>query len=265
MTAALETIFDLLRDAHTERTTFPPTLLYNEGWLLRLVLSVTSRLGGCAPLELVPGARWYSEARLYSPFAAVRRGDRVGETHTHADAVIGHVGIAPGTKTGLTLHEMATQFVAIEAKIFSGLAKRTTNAPDYDQAARYVACMAHTITRAKVPLDRLSSLAFLVIVPESQLTDALRATLDKSALRARVAARAARMSEHRPGLRGWVGQHVEPMLERLSLVPVSWEEIIERIAAADATLGGHVREFYVRTLDLNGGPRVNPFNTLPAS
>lgn len=256
MSGAIDLITDLLRRAHTDDAAFPATTLYEEGWLLRLVLAATAKVGGGAPLAFEPGARWYSEARLYSPFAPVRRGDGVGETHTHADAVVGHFRIAPGTKTGFQLLPSATQFIAVEAKIFSGLAKRVTNAPEYDQAARYVACMAHCLATAKVPLTQLTSLAFLVLVPASRRSARLDGMLDKEAVRKRVAARVARMQEHRPELRDWMAQHFDPVLDRLVVKPLSWEDVIGGIAAVDAQLGSDIREFYARTLVMNGAPRA---------
>jgi len=65
----------------------PATLLYNEGWLLRLVLAAEARGIRCLPQPFEPGARWFSEALLYTPFAPRTRSDTLGESVTHANGV----------------------------------------------------------------------------------------------------------------------------------------------------------------------------------
>jgi hypothetical protein len=57
------------------------------------------------------------------------------------------------------------QFVVIEAKMFSNLSRGTKNALEYDQAARNVACMAHTIAKSGIQVDDLKSVGFFVIAP----------------------------------------------------------------------------------------------------
>ena len=39
----IERIIDLLRLANSEKRLFPATIVYNEGWLLRLVLDMISK------------------------------------------------------------------------------------------------------------------------------------------------------------------------------------------------------------------------------
>lgn len=69
----------------------PPTHLYNEGWMLRLVLDWLDRHRDLEhPLALHEGARWYSEALLPSRFLRDEHGDPLAESHTHADGLIGH-------------------------------------------------------------------------------------------------------------------------------------------------------------------------------
>ena len=71
----------------------PATALFNEGWMLRLVLDWAAN--HCHPAAIVPlrfedGSTWYSEALLRSRFRSRKRGDTSGEGFTHADGVIGH-------------------------------------------------------------------------------------------------------------------------------------------------------------------------------
>ena len=142
MEKGIEMISKMMELAHTDAAIFPPTTLYNEGWMLRIVLSLQSEGIECLPINFQSGARLFSEALIDSPFLSRFRGDPLAEGLTHLDGAIGHFDMRPGTKTGLVLRADSTQFVAIEAKMFSTLSKGVTNARYYDQAARIVACIA---------------------------------------------------------------------------------------------------------------------------
>jgi hypothetical protein len=134
---------------------FPPTLLYNEGWFLRLVLDWFSRHDVQGhPLSFGAGARWFSEALLPSAFLARHRGDRLAESWTHADGVVGHFLIGEGGKALLRLAPEAGQLLVLEAKLFRGLSPGVTKARYYDQAARTVACMAEVLRRAERDIPR---------------------------------------------------------------------------------------------------------------
>lgn len=58
----------MLEIAHTDAAVFPPTDLYNEGWMLRILLSIQSEGAKCLPFTFQPGAKWFSEALIGSPF-----------------------------------------------------------------------------------------------------------------------------------------------------------------------------------------------------
>jgi hypothetical protein len=166
---ALEEIFGLFKSAGDDLAPIPATLLYNENWLLRLVLSIASRGVPCLPLTFAAGARWFSEARLYSRFLARRRGDPKAETHTPADGVVGHFSFARGTKTGLLLSQTGFQFEVLEAKTFSKLRKGTKNADQFDQAVRTLACMAETLRPSGKPPEQWQSLGFHIVAPQSRI------------------------------------------------------------------------------------------------
>src|SRR4051794_22263487 len=71
----------MLAQCEHGRAPFPPTVLFNEDWLLRLVLdwfakSETARDEG-HPLAPALGASWFSEALLPSAFLPRYKGDRL--------------------------------------------------------------------------------------------------------------------------------------------------------------------------------------------
>lgn len=153
-------ILEVFRSIKTASPNICATELYCEGWLLRLALTAWGKGIRCLPFAHAPRSRWFAEARLYSAFLEERRGDSLAEGHSKADAVAGQFDFG-STKTGVRLTPSADQFIVIEAKVFSGLSRRTTNAPKYDQAARTIGCMAETLRRAGRPLDQYGSLGFL--------------------------------------------------------------------------------------------------------
>jgi len=117
-------IAQMLRSPYT----FPPTLLYNEGWMLRLVLDYYSNNSGSAnELSFIDNSKWYSELLLPSPFSPRYRGDKLGEGYTHADGVIGNFIIQNHGKGDIKLEKTVMQFKVIEAKKYSPLSKGTSN------------------------------------------------------------------------------------------------------------------------------------------
>src|SRR5688572_11739872 len=130
----LERVHALLDTCTTDAPLFPPTQLYNEGWLLRLILDwYATHPGTNSPLMFSAQARWFSEALLPSAFLPRYRGDQLAESRTHADGVIGHFTIGHRGKADLSLTSSAIQLVVCEAKMFSGLSSNVKNASYFDQ------------------------------------------------------------------------------------------------------------------------------------
>ncbi len=190
-----ERLFEILKSANdNEDAHFPSTDVFNEGWMLRLILDAIQSNEIDNDLRFLPGSRWYSEARLDPPFQPVAKPDALGEGPTHADGVIGHFDFRDQTKAGLRLKTGADQFVVIEAKMFSNLSRGTKNALEYNQAARNVACMAHTIEKSGIRVGDLKSVGFFVIAPHrdrrssrnTNLESSMRADAIRSAVKLRI-------------------------------------------------------------------------------
>lgn len=167
----LARIYQLLEACTTPAFCFPPTELYNEGWLLRLILDWYATNAGQAnhPLAFSSDARWFSEALLPTAFRARSYKDPLAESRTHADGVIGHFTIGQRGKADLALLSSAKQFVVCEAKLFSGLSANVKNASYFDQGTRNVACIAEVLKRsARCPND-MAQLAFYVLAPQEQI------------------------------------------------------------------------------------------------
>ncbi len=232
----------------------PPTELYNEGWLLRLVLDWSSGHPGVLDaLDVPEGTCWYSEALLPSPFLPRTRGDRLAESYTHADGAVGHFTIGGSGAGDLVLSSQATHFVILEAKLGSRLSSGTSNAPGYDQAARNVACMAQVLALAgRRPAD-VANLGFYVLAPSQQIDRGLFSEqLTTASIAAHVATRVkAYDGDDRARREAWQREWLEPLLDHVQLGAVAWETIVDTISEADAAGGAALREFYASCLRFN--------------
>jgi len=245
----------MLETAGTDFAVFPSTVLYNEGWMLRILLSVQSEGIKCLPSSFLTGAKWFSEAQIGSPFLPRFRRDPLAENLTHVDAVIGHFDFRSGTKTGLTLTADSKQFVVIEAKMFSPLSRGTKNAPYYDQAARTVACIAWTIEQSNKDVGDFESLAFHVLAPHEQITKGkFSAQMKKKSIYEKVERRIDAYSgddEKYAELQIWHNDFFIPALELIDLLCISWESAIDAIESVDHESGPVIRNFYDRCLKFN--------------
>lgn len=258
-------LIELFQQAASSPTPrFPPTEIFNEGWLLRLVLDATQKLEitDC-PLRFLPEAEWFSEARLSSPFLESCRGDRLAEKHTNVDGVIGHFDIRPKTKAGLMVSGGCRQLVVVEAKISSNLSKGVRNAPDFDQAARSVACIAEVIANSDVNLADIDEIGFYVVAPQNgfrpkntNLEKLTTATSIRKKIDNRISQFEFEDRTEAKSLRDWQHDHFVPLLERLessnSLRVLAWDEVIKNVHDIDPTQGDEISRFYAHCLKLAG-------------
>jgi len=245
-----ERIQKLLESCTTETPSFPPTLIYNEGWLLRLVLdwffthSVLNH-----PLEFHANAKWFSEALLPSAFLARFRGDPLAESWTHADGVIGHFSIGRDGKTDLSLLEDANQLVILEAKMFSGLSSGVSNAKYYDQAARNIACITEVFHRANASPRSLSHIGFYVLAPLSQIEKGVFTNaINRESIKNKVEKRVRDYS----GIKDqWYSDWFLPSFQQIEIMEISWEEIIETIREQEPETANSLESFYKMCIEFN--------------
>jgi hypothetical protein len=245
----LARIGQLLAGCASAESHLPPTTLYNEGWMLRLVLDwCASHPAAVDAFAFLPGARWYSEALLPSRFGG--RGLH-REGFTHADAVIGHFRLRAGGRGDIELRPGARQLSVVEAKMGSPLSAGTSNAKTYNQAARNVACMVHLIAQADgADLERIS---FTVVAPAQRIAERIfEAHLTAESLLDTVRARSSMFDGAHEA---WFAEHFEVILPRIVVEAVSWESVVASIASVDGDAGGGLGDFLARCLRYNTMPR----------
>lgn len=243
----LKLLFDQLAGSHLPDSPLSASKeLYNEGALLRIALALESKGVHCLPFRFAEGARWLAEPLLYSAFQANFQGDKQAERHTHADGVVGNVAIDKLTKRGLELSPDARQFVVIESKLFSDLSSGTTNAVDYDQAVRNVACMAETLKRTGLRASQVDSMGFYVIAPHDRVARH-QPLLTQESMNRKVESRISIYPhELQAGLRSWKLDWFDPLLEKAVIATETWEAIIERCKKSSPLEGKGFEEFYIQ-------------------
>jgi hypothetical protein len=246
----LDIVANLLNRCTSDQYVFPPTDLYNEGWLLRIILDWFSRQPPSNhELSFSDGCKWFSEALIPSQFLARFRGDPLSETWTHADGIIGHIKIGRDRKTDATVEANASHLVITEAKMFSRLSAGVKNAPYFNQAARYAACMAELLNRSNRNPAKIRRLGLYVLAPEETIGyGCFEMFLDKKDIRQRVERR---VRAYEGAKDQWLQDCFLPTLGHIKIQSVSWESVLGYIGSVDSTFAMSLNDFYRKCMVFN--------------
>ncbi|MFI5305377.1 MAG: hypothetical protein ACHQYP_11365 [Nitrospiria bacterium] len=253
-----ERIFEMLKGCSTSTRNFPPTILYNESWLLRIILDwFSNHKTENYALTFLNGAIWFSEAALPSQFLNSPSKDRkLAEGWSIADGVIGHFEVGKGHKIDLSFRSGGTQLVVLEAKMFSPLANRTSNTKNYDQTARIVACIAETLFRANHHPTEMAHLGFYILAPASQIDGATFVSkISRDSIKEKVEQRVKEYVEAGDGKKNdWYFNYFLPMLLKIELGALKWEDVIQEIERNDPISANSIRQFYNQCVNFGKRP-----------
>ena len=246
----MDLLSNLITSFDPENPNFRPTELYNESWLVKLVIREASKISDSEfPIGFLPASDWFSEALLPSAFAARYQGDPLSESRTNADGVVGHITIGRQAKADLELDKDVAQFTVVEAKVGSPLSAGTSNAKYFDQAARNVACMAEVVARSGANQSNISRLDFVVLAPQSSIDKGtFSEEISPSSIRSKVERRVA---EYEGQLDEWFAETFNPTMDRIKLYSLSWEESIDWIGERAPDVVDELSEFYGLCLDFS--------------
>jgi len=255
--SCLNVVSDLLKRCDSNDNVFPPTDLYNEGWLLRIILDwFSKRAAADHELSFSDGCKWYSEARLPTQFKATSRKDPLYETWTHADGVIGHIIVGGVGKTDTSLAKDAAHLVVTEAKMFSRLSAGVKNASYFNQAARYAACISELLNRADRKPSDLDRLGLFVLAPTETIGYGwFRKPLDKGDIRQRVERRVQAYEGEKDQ---WFKDWFLPALDHMDVRCLSWESILDYIGSVNAEFSIGLLTFYQKCLTFNKSASRQP-------
>ena len=181
----IEVVAGMLQECDTEKTHFPPTTFFNEGWMIRIMTFISIerslRLKGINFNKKMP---WYSEGMLASPYPPAFRGDPLGEGYTHADMALGDFTVEAKNRGEILIKGDTGNFGVIEAKMKSPLSKGTAHAPAYDQASRNLACIAYSARKTQ------HEIFFAVAAPQIAIKkNKIDSIVDKSSMLAKISDR----------------------------------------------------------------------------
>lgn len=257
----MKPLIDLLESLKNGESKFRPTEIYNEGWLLKILLHEYSKHPEIdSPLRFYPGADWYSEAMLPTRFKARYQGDKQAESRTNADGVIGHIKVGEKGKADLELDKDTKQFTVIEAKMNSPLSKGTTKAKDFDQAARNVACMVEVLTCYDEELnkpvlckDKIEHLSFVLIAPKAEIDSGkFDEFMAKCNIKDKVKKRAYDYKDRAEDKTDselyieWHEKCFSTVIDSIEIIPLSWESAIEKLPKSD-----EINDFYQKCKEYN--------------
>jgi len=230
----------------SEHRNIQPTLIYNEGWLMRLILLWFSEHRN-VEYELITfkeNAGWFSESLLSSPF--LRNNKREG--YTHADGVIGHFTIGNVGKGDLQLKENCSQFVVLEAKMFSPLSGKVKNAINYDQVTRTVVCMSHILfefeNNNNIASTNNLKLGCYVLLPKRRFKKNLD-YIGKEKIVKQVDDRVQLCKQDRnyAELLMW-RNYFSTFIDNIKVNLIPWEDIIKLIQDKDEQYGNQLDSYY---------------------
>lgn len=245
-----DTIVDLIRLSGSDQRVFPATEYFNETWMLRVVLDWFSKHHVDEhPISYSKDCKWYSEGLIPSQFLPRTRKDPLGESWTHADGVIGHFAIGEGGRADIRLARSATYLTCVEAKMFSKLSSGVKNARYFNQAARYIACMAEMLNRANIKPEKIVHLSFLILAPQEQIDAGVFSTQSNPDHIKETVKR--RVLEYEGEKDEWFHTWFLPTLDKVDIQCLGWESIIETILKNDPYIGNQIHSFYINCLGYN--------------
>lgn len=158
----MQNIIDIINSIDSEFPNINPTLIYNEGWMTRLLVrqSLKEKIK-LKSLNFGDISNWTSEALISSPFIKAKKHR---EGYTHANIALGDFNVTYENRGEIIIPDNAKIFGIIEAKMGSDLSKKTANTINYNQASRNLACIA-----SKTYNKKECSIFFSVVAPEVKL------------------------------------------------------------------------------------------------
>ncbi len=246
-------ILQILEKADKSDTNIPPTLLYNEGWMLRIILQQIKEKRIVHDDLTFPNndIDWYSEALLPSPFLARTKGDNLSESYTHADGVLGKFKIGKKGTGDLSLKDSCDFFYVTEAKMYSKLSTGTKNAENYNQAARNIACIAKLIFDGKsLQIADFKKLGFYVLLPEDQIKaeHSFTSFIDKENIKTTIKNRISQYptgDSDKKGIFDWLYLNLNSFIDKLEVKLIAWEDLVAK--SNDTS----IKDFYKKCRDYN--------------
>jgi hypothetical protein len=214
-----------------------PTIIYNEGWMIRLLV-IESMINGITIDSIDFGTlakkKWSSEALISSPFVGANENP---EGYTHADIILGDFDVKYEDSGEIQLNDSPKILGIIEAKMGSNLSQKTSNARNYNQASRNICCLSH-ITKNNPNCN----IFFIVAAPKSTID---KHKIEEQVTKEKVSEQIKQRFHH--SLKD--NEYFPEVIERCKISVISYEKWIEAFECNP--IKSELKEFYDKCLIYN--------------
>lgn len=242
---------------------FSPKLLYNENYLLSLVMywflnndnfivnSDTDRRI-CKAFKCLENTRCYIDATLETPFKVRHKGEKdpLAEPSTNVSGVVGHFKVLYGKKKErIVLLKDANQFIVIETTMSTPLKKGIKVNKEYQQVARDICCMVQTLSHLENKF--IDHIGLFVIAPQVTLKlESFKTYTYKKNIEEVVENRVKQYGND-SSKKAFLELFTR-LFSRIDVDCISYEEIVMFIKKNDSEYGDKLEEFYELCLVNNG-------------
>jgi hypothetical protein len=244
-------VFESINSKNGKKSNLLPTELYNESWMLRLILHWFNKDENRGkrfkdiPISMNCTSSWFSEGRLGTVFP--------DEKYTRADGTYGDIIIGDNGYSDVKLVTGCSQFVITEAKMFSTFSHKITKYSNYNQAARNIVCMCHIVEKSKQEID---DIAFYTLLPQSQIDGELtfKDFTNEVHIKKTVTERIEKYkndNQNYENLLKWYKNVFIPFFTEIKIELISWEKIIEVIFSNDLDYGKMLKDYYNKCIIYN--------------
>jgi len=216
-----------------------PTIIYNEGWMIRLLVieSMIEKLKiNKIDFGLLASKNWSSEALITSPFVETKENK---EGYTHADIILGDFSVNYNERGDVKLSDSPDVLGIIEAKMGSNLSQGTSNAKDiYNQASRNVCCLSY-VTRRNPNCE----IFFVVAAPKVTIN---KHSIERQVKRENILLQIEKRFQHS---KETYLPEIKNQVEKCKLVIISYEDWLKELR--NSKVQKMLGDFYIKCLKYN--------------
>lgn len=259
----LDEIFTIIKlTDDKENRLIPPTIIYNENWLLRLVMwwflkednfIINSDLDRkiVKAFKYSQLARFYSDVTIETQFKRRTKGvkDMLAEPSINVSGVLGNYTIIHKRKSDrVKLNLESKQFNVFVVNMYNELSKGVKNQSTYNQVARAVGCIVQTLYKANITL--IENTGLYIIAPKVQIKlNSYKVYSDRNNIEEEIKNRIDQYGEDENKNKWYT--YFNKIFQRVDVACIAWEEIILFVKKNDNEFGNKLQIFYEKCEEYN--------------
>ena len=217
-----------------------PTIIYNEGWMIRLLVGESKRIGITVKnIDFSKINNWTSEAKISSPFEGKElKKNKKNETKTQADVILGDFRINYDRNAEIIIETPSEILGIIEAKMGSNLSPGIKNAKNYNQASRNICCLAYVTKKSPE-----CKIFFVIVAPEVRINN------PKSKFKEQIGETKKEIKDRFEETGREYTSEMDEKIENCEIIIISYEEWINEIEGSDVKKA--LNKFYDKCIEHN--------------